>query len=624
MKRNKTPACRLLLASSLAALAAGCGAPTYELSDKHITAEQVAETAPVAAENIPRLVRRTPALPELTLAEGADTFSVVVNKVDVEELLFALARDAGVDMDVDSRVGGIVSLNAIDETLDGILERIAAQVNIRVDRRGDTLLITPDEPYFKQYSVEYINLDRGGSSSSSIGALGDGGGGSGSAEVSNSTEGSFWDDLEEAIEAILDVSYQEGDSSANEAVSRGESRESRFAIDASSFTIHRNTGIIIVYASDRQHRQIQELLDRVVGIAKRQVLLEATVVEVRLANNYKQGIDWAVFNEFAEDALHVTKGGGLGAVASFVDEVTEGREVDQLIFSEARAYQVAAGLFGGEVEVVTDENNEDRILAYRVTGSAHEVPAGGEQPSFGYLRPHAPDPDRAFSATFKHKDLTAAVDLLSQFGNTRVVSSPRVSILNNQIALLKVVDTEVYFQVTQETEEGEDGEEDVTRITTDVNEIPVGFVMNVLPQISEDGSVMLNLRPSITRVIGEAVPPPGANISNVPIIRTSELESLIALRDGEVAVLGGLLEDLSRDNNTGVPGLNKLPGLGGLFENKDERSTKSEWVVFIRAKVVKNPSLYGDYSDYSNLLPDVNFLRRKDGNTPVPPQQIGK
>ena len=650
MKTNSL-AKALALSSSFVALVAGCGSPNYELSEHHITDEQVAEEEPVSVENIPQLVRRSPTLPALELSEGAETFSVVVTKVDVQELLFALARDAGVDMDIDSRVGGIVSISAIDETLDSILERIAIQIDIRVEVHGDSITVLPDEPFFKQYVLDYVNLERTGSSSASIqGNLAGGAGGTSSASVSNTGDNNFWAALEDSLDELLDVEITEGEDSSDERVSAGEERETRLDAEESTYTIHRPTGVILVYANGKQHKQVQELLDRIGEIAGRQVLLEATVVEVVLNNAYQQGIDWSYLsNKFG---ITQSPGGGAlsrlpGPIGTIVGQVLQTQsQVFNIIdadgdgtFSDSetraarvRAAQYAAGGRGeDEAEIEDLVVGESDVFGYSVTRQvfADSVNQGARGPfNTGTLIPNRAPEDNFLTATFRSGDLTAAVDLLERFGDAKVISSPRVSTLNNQPALLQVVDNEIFFRVEVNEETDEETNQVTREFTVEEETIAIGFSMNVMPQISRDGIVMLNLKPSVTRVIGRAIAPNPSGVNGVqttiPIVRVRELESVMALRDGEVAVLGGLLEDRTADDNRNIPGLGKLPGIGTLFEHKNERTFKSEWVVFIRAKIVKNPSLFGDYSEYRNLLPDTDFLRRKEGNTLFPPPQIGQ
>jgi len=217
-------------------------------------------------------------------------------------------------------------------------------------------------------------------------------------------------------------------------------------------------------------------------------------------------------------------------------------------------------------------------------------------------------------------DLEVAVDLLQTFGTAKVVSSPRVSALNNQSALMRVVNNRIYFEV--ETEREIDQDTNVESITQNVTEtiVPEGFVMNVLPQISSVGQVMLNLKPSITRITDD-VTIPGEGGGTAPETSVREFESLVTLNDGEVGVLGGFIEDTTRDTRTGLPGAMDLPGVGSFFENSAERTNRIQLVIFIKATVITNPSVNGDYVDYRDLLPDTDFMRRGKGNVLFTPSQ---
>jgi general secretion pathway protein D len=250
----------------------------------------------------------------------------------------------------------------------------------------------------------------------------------------------------------------------------------------------------------------------------------------------------------------------------------------------------------------------------------------------GGLVPTTAAGNNFFTGVFRKGDIGAAVQLLDQFGDAKVLSSPRISALNNQPALLRVVDQEVYFNIEVDDEYNETtGTLSGRSYTVEENTVDVGFVMNVFPNISDDGEIILNLKPSVTRVLNyRKVPSPslpggvttGTSTDNViPITRIRELESLISLRDGEVAVMGGLLEDRTGDNSSSVPGISKLPGVGTLFEKKEQKTYKTEFIVFLRARIITNPSVNGDYSDYRHLLPDTDFILRDTGSYPVVPGQ---
>jgi general secretion pathway protein D len=142
--------------------------------------------------------------------------------------------------------------------------------------------------------------------------------------------------------------------------------------------------------------------------------------------------------------------------------------------------------------------------------------------------------------------------------------------------------------------------------------------MNVTPQISDADSVLLNVRPSISRIVGN-VPDPNPSLtvtSNIPVIQTREMESLIKVNSGQIAVMGGLIQDRVNDLEDSVPGASGLPGIGRLFENRNLANTKTELVVFIRPVIIRDASIDGDYRGYRTFLPDDNFLSATNPGKP--------
>jgi general secretion pathway protein D len=138
--------------------------------------------------------------------------------------------------------------------------------------------------------------------------------------------------------------------------------------------------------------------------------------------------------------------------------------------------------------------------------------------------------------------------------------------------------------------------------------VPVGFVMSVTPQISDSDEVTLNVRPTITRVVGKVKDPnpalAAANVtSEVPVIQARELESIMKVNSGQIAVMGGLMQDSVDNTRDSVPLLGRIPVFGDLFSYRNENTTKTELVIFMRPVVVKDASLNGDYKDYRYILP---------------------
>src|SRR5476649_2962933 len=198
------------VAVALALALTGCGQTPLRPSPAH---ELVGQARPEGA--IPAPVQVAPVLPPPTPAARAETYSVVVNNVRVQDLLFALARDAKLTVDIHPGVTGTVTLNAIEQTLPQLLGRISKQVDMRYEIDGQTLSVMRDTPYLRIYRIDYVNLSRDATSTANLstnvsgsGATSSSGGGSGA--VNNSTSliatrsvNKFWETVVGNVKDIL-------------------------------------------------------------------------------------------------------------------------------------------------------------------------------------------------------------------------------------------------------------------------------------------------------------------------------------------------------------------------------------------------------------------------------------
>jgi len=167
--------------------------------------------------------------------------------------------------------------------------------------------------------------------------------------------------------------------------------------------------------------------------------------------------------------------------------------------------------------------------------------------------------------------------------------------LNNQSSVLKVVDNRVYFTVNVERRQSEERDEVTTE--TEIHTVPVGLVMNVTPQISSDGDVMLNVRPSLSRILGFVDDPNPelavANVRNsVPEIQVREMESMLRVHSGDVAIIGGLMQESVRDNTSGLPMFRSLPLIGNLFSSVRKDRSQTELMIVLRPTVMPAPALF--------------------------------
>lgn len=579
---------RTTLAAALAAiLVAACASPPVQQpAAGHVRADDL--PSPPSA-GIPSPVQRPAAPPAPKPAPRAETYSVVVKDVRVQDLLFALARDAGLNVDIHAGIAGTVTLNAIDQTLRQLLARIARQADMRYELDGPNLVVMPDTPFLRTYRIDYVNMSRDTSGTVAIstqitasdpsgaGSAG-GAGNTATTEVRNAAKNRFWESLEKNIKDILRETDKILPDGSSETVLEHEDRQSGTGNrappptarrggpagsianspnpvasqstgttvvkrttfrEAASVIANPETGIVVVRANSRQHEKVQEFIDQVMTSARRQVLIEATIAEVRLSNQYQQGIDWKRLR---------LDGTGFTLDQSPVGTLSSG---------------VAASLM---------------VLSYTNPGS-------------------------------RIGNISATLRLLDAFGTVKVLSSPHISVLNNQTALLKVVDNIVYFQVQAYTTTTQGAQ--TTAYTTTPHSVSIGLVMSVTPQISESDTVLLNLRPTISGLIGfkdDPNPSLAAVKNQVPEIRTRELESVLRVSDGDIAVLGGLMEDKIDYRDDTVPGISRIPLIGSLFSHRNDTNTRTELVVFLRPTIVKDASIAGDYRSYRGQLPGKDFF----------------
>ncbi len=554
--------CTLLLA---------CGTNPVAPSTSHIN--QVSRPT----GNIPEPVRQSVSLSPPKPTPKVETYSVSVYKVKVQSLLFALARDAKLNVDIHPGIEGEVTLNALDQTLPQLLTRISKQVDMRYELDGPNLVVLPDVPFLRNYKIDYVNVSRDTSSTVSIatqisttGATAGGGGGAGdnnsTTSVSNKSNNRFWATLVENIkdtlretDKLLSDSTQTApiaavaatpvaSAGANAATPPVVATRTTTYREAASVIANPETGLIAVRATGRQHEKIQEFLDLVMSSAKRQVLIEATVIEVQLSDQYQQGINWSSLRTSSTQGPSLSLGqvGGTALPSGVLPGVSQG------------------------------------IL------------------NLSYLKPLT-----------SLGNLALTIQLLESFGKVKVLSSPKISVLNNQTALLKVVDNRVYFTITATTQQASVGTPAVTTYTSSLNTVPVGFVMSVTPQISDNDEVTINVRPSISRIIGYVQDPNPALaqavvpvVSNVPVIQTREMESILKVSSGQIAVMGGLMQDTINNLKDAVPGINQIPLLGNALSYRNETTNKSELVIFMRPIVVKDASMEGEYKNYRYLLPN--------------------
>jgi MSHA biogenesis protein MshL len=603
----------LMIFAALLVLSGCVSAPVARV-DNHLRTQVngASANAPDRRTAPPAIVQQVPLPPAPKAAVEDKRYSVAVVDVPARDILLAISRDTGINIDIHPGIEGRVTLNAIDQTVRQILTRMSKQIDMRWETDGPNLSVMPDVPYLKLYRVDYVNINRdtqgtfgvqtqvvapaGATQANATGGAGGGGGAQNSSQirVENSSKNRFWESLERNVKELLretDKLLPEGSSEtvvrsaaqgantgstrtqsgstrananrANSVTGPSETQQQSESVsqtltfrEAASVIVNPETGTISVRATSRQHEKVSQFIEQVSGVAKRQVLIEATIVEVNLNDTYQTGVDWSILNL---DSIGFT----------FRQQVTP-------------------------------------------TVLRQDGPAGL---TIGYANP----------TWGGNRNVSSTVRLLETFGTTRVLSSPRTTTLNNQTAVLKVVENQVYFTVRAEVTPATSGtvnSQPVVAYTSTPNVVPIGFVMSVTPQIGENDVVTLNVRPSITSSTRTTRDPNpdlarAGVVSTIPIIQTREFETVLRIPSGQTAVLGGLMQDSVNTSREGLPFFSRVPFLGDAVSYRNDEKRRSELIVFIRPVVIKDASVETDLAEYRRYLPDRTFFKEADALAPL-------
>jgi len=186
--------------------------------------------------------------------------------------------------------------------------------------------------------------------------------------------------------------------------------------------------------------------------------------------------------------------------------------------------------------------------------------------------------------SFEDGSFDGVLEALEEQGEVRVISQPRLVTMNNQPALIKVATDEAFF--TSTISQGTAGTGNI--VTEQARSVTVGLVLSVTPQISEDGWIMLDVTPILSRLRAIVESPRGT--ATAPILDVKQSSALVRLKDGEMVIIGGLIQEESSETERKVPILGDIPILGRLFKGTYTAKRKSELVIFISPKIIRASS----------------------------------
>ena len=311
--------------------------------------------------------------------------------------------------------------------------------------------------------------------------------------------------------------------------------------------VNSNAGLVSVTGTKAQLERVDEYISKLNKSLKKQVMIDVRIVSVELNNEYQRGVDWSKFDLSFNSYL-----GGNPATPS---KFTFGRW------------------------------NETHTAWDIVTPSMNPIRGG-------FILEGA-----------VNINLEGVINFLDTTGTTRVVSSPKIMTMNNQQALISVGDN-INYQIINSIANNETG---TTNVDVEQYSTFIGILLNLLPEISDDGKIMLRINPSLNIFkYAEDNRRQTTPRTIAPDTMQKKLSSVVHINSGDTVVLGGLISQQSGDGTTKVPGLGNIPVLGYLFKSEKKILRNTELVFIITPRIV-------DIDEGNNLKDSLKSLGFSDG-----------
>ena len=471
-------------------------------------------------------------------------YSFFVRDADVQELLMALSRESELNIVIDPELSGKVTIDLKRVTLEEVLDAIVSPLGWTYRIDGKFIKVFRPQMETRIFTLNYLATKRSGKRevyantggglqtgtllgqqtgtlSGQQTAASPGSSNTGYSGLISVDEVDLWDEIEKGLEAMI---FGSVDEKAKQATPEsGKMTVARTDEKGKKLVINKTTGTIFATDYPINLNKVASFLEMIEGSSQRQVTIQAKIMEVILSDAFREGINWKIIEGLPR---FVNLSWGLTDKAG------------------------TTGFPGGSLTSSTDTVSTPGTFKISPFGGILAIGAGGSEVL-----------------------LSDIIQAISEQGDIKVLSSPTISTLNNQKAIIRVGNQDVFFITgavsTQTT---------VTQFIQPMT-IDIGIILDVTPQIAEDGSIIMNIHPSITDKIGEKTSPDGR--STFPLLSVRETDTTVKVRAGQTIVIAGLMQEKTEETYTGVPGLRSIPVLGGLFRYKSEAKKNTELVIMI-------------------------------------------
>lgn len=483
-------------------------------------------------------------LPATGAEPAAPLYNIEADDAAARAFFDALAKNTPENILVRPDVGGRITLTLKQVSLKDTLEAVRDLYGYDFRRTARGYIISAAALQSRVFHLDYIDLDRKGVSRTRVssGQITQGGNSNysgtatavaaGPEATSGGTDGgSTSEPTGTAVTTQNDSDLWTGIAADLHAIIGDQ--------PGRSVVVNRQSGVIVVRAMPNELRDVADYIDRTAASVSRQVILEAKIVEVELSDAYQAGINWTA----------VLRDGG-------------------------KTYTLGQASPPGGFDVNP------------LTPSGAPVTVAPGNPVTGFINSTL---GGAITVAADFTDFNAFIQLLGVQGRTRVLSSPRVATLHNQKAIIKAGSDEFFVtKVTSNTVVGTS-----TSTSRDVELTPFfsGVALDVTPQISADGTVLLHVHPTVSDVTDQVKTLKVADSTDTLPLAFSQIresDSIVRARSGQVIVIGGLMRETRKNQQYKTPLLGDVPGLGRLFRSERKQSSTVELVILLRPLIVSD------------------------------------
>ena len=477
-------------------------------------------------------------------------FRVQAENVDAKEFFASLLNETSYGIVVHPDVAGTISLDLQNVTIGEVLNAISSIYGYDIQQKGKIFYVYPAGVRTETFSVDYLLVKRSGLASLNITT----GGVSSKSDDSNSNSDSSSSSSNSSDDSSSDKSFDSDSgtsvitSTANDFWTSLEKAITNFIGkgNGKSVIVSPEAGLVVVSANPSELKAVKTFLDSAQQRLTKQILLEAKVLEVRLADEFQAGIDWSI----------------LGSSKHWRSDIWRDGDSDRR--KDWSSYVGRTGVVDGITHIVFRDS--------------------------------------------EHFNLGVAVNLLQEQGDVSILSSPRITTSNNQKAVIKVGSDEYYVTgVESNTVTSSTGTitGTISNPTFEYTPFFSGVSLDVTPQIKDDGSVLMHIHPAVIKV-EEQVKTIVYNgqTSSLPMAKSTirETDTVVQANSGDVIVIGGLIEERKVDETSKVPLLGDIPYIGNLFKSTDKVTEKVELVILIRPIVAGGETWKNELRRSNELL----------------------